>query len=130
MQNNTPKTKSSTNKKIVGTIMLASGMVASAAAGYYFYGAGGKERRKKMTTWSKKAKTEMLDKIERMKMVSQKTYHTAVDEVLKKYNLIKNIDPKELQAFGQELKTHWQEISQEAIKLSNKGRVKKSKGNI
>ncbi len=130
MKNTTPKTKQSANNKVVGAIMLASGMVASAAAGYYFYGAGGKERRKEMTAWRKKAKTEMLDKIEHMKTVSQKTYHTAVDEVLKKYQLIKTIDPKELQEFGQELKTHWQEISQEAMKLSNKGRVKKSKKTI
>lgn len=116
--------KTSSAGKVAGVLGLAAG-VAAVAAGYYFYGKNGKEHRKQASAWSKKAKMEMLQKIKQMKTVSQAAYHKAVGEVLAKYKQIKNIDPKELQSFGQELKAHWTEISKKAAKLAKKGKAKK-----
>jgi len=118
--------KTSNAGKVAGAVGLAAAAVAAVATGYYFYGKGGKAHRKQAGAWSKKAKVEMLQKIKQMKVVTEAAYHKAVAEVLAKYKQVKDIDPKELQTFGQELKAHWAEISKEAVKLSGKGHAKKS----
>jgi hypothetical protein len=115
--------KTSNAGKVAGAVGLAAGIAA--AAGYYFYGKEGRGHRKEAETWTKKAKAEVLEKIKQMKRVSQTAYEKVIAEVLAKYKLIKNIDPKELQSFGQELKAHWTEISKQAAKLSGKGVSKK-----
>ncbi len=117
--------KTSGAGKVAGVLGLAAGVVAAAAAGYYFYGKGGKAHRKQASAWSKSAKLEMLKKIKRMKSVSKAAYHKASDEVMAKYKQVKNIDPKELQLFGRELKAHWAKISKDALKLANKNIIKK-----
>ena len=121
--------KTSSGTKVVGILGLATG-VAAAAAGYYFFGKDGKEHRKEVSNWKKKAKMEMLEKIKQMESVTQTAYHKAAEEVLAKYKLVKDIDPKELQNFGQELRAHWEEISKQAAKLSGKSHSKKIKAKI
>ena len=117
--------------KIAGRVIgLAAGAAVAIAAGYYFYGKSGKKHRQEASAWTKKAKMEILEKIQRMKDVTEETYRKVVEEVLAKYKLIKNIDLKELQSFGEELKAHWVEISKEAAKLGSKGRVKKLEGTV
>ncbi len=118
--------KSSRAGKVAGVLGLAAG-VAAAAAGYYFYGKDGKKHRKALGAWSKKAKTEMLEKMKNMETVSKQAYSKAATEVLAKYKQAKQVDPKELAAFGQELKTHWQQIANHAAKLGTKKKSGKSK---
>ena len=117
--------KTSNAGKVAGVLGLLAGAAVAIAAGYYFYGKGGRQHRKEAAAWTKKAKLEILEKIKQMKDVSQEAYDKVVEGVLAKYKLIKNIDLKELQNFGDELKAHWAEISKEAAKLGNKGRAKK-----
>jgi uncharacterized protein HemX len=113
--------------KIAGGLGLAA-IAAAAAATYYFSGKQGKKHLKEFSGWNKKAKAEMLKKIKQMKSVSKQAYDEAAAEVLSKYKQAKNIDPKELQAFGRELKGHWEKISKELAKLGAKKPVtKKSK---
>jgi len=122
-------TKTSTAGKIAGALGIATG-AAAIAAGYYFYGKGGKAHRKQVSAWMEKAKADMLKKIETMKEVTQAAYNKAADEVLAKYKLIKSIDPKELKAFGEELKAHWEKISQDAQKLTKKTPAKKIEAKV
>lgn len=117
--------KTSNAEKMAGAVGLAAAGVAAVATGYYFYGKGGKAHRKEASAWTKKAKLEMLQRIKQMKVVSGAAYHKAASEVLAKYKQVKNIDPKELQTFGKELKAHWEKISKDASKLSAKTLVKK-----
>jgi hypothetical protein len=118
-------TKTSVAGKVArGALGLAAG-AAAVAAGYYFFGKDGKTHRKQAAAWSRKAKTEMLEKIKQMKEVSRDAYQEALDDVLAKYKEIKGINPKELQSFGQELMAHWEKISKDAAKLINKGHAKK-----
>ena len=122
--------KTSNAGKVAGVVSLAAGVVAAVATGYYFYGNGGKGHRKEVSDWGKKAKMDMLEKIKQMKAVTKEAYDKALAEVLAKYKQVKNIDPKQLQTFGQELKAHWVEISKQAVKLSNKGQIKKTAAKI
>lgn len=121
-------TKKSSAGRIAGGLGLAAvaAAVAAVAAGYYFSGKEGKKHLKELSGWSKKAKGEMLQKIKKMKAVSKRAYDEAAQEVLAKYKQAKNIDPKELQAFGRELKNHWKKIAKEISKLGAKKQAKKT----
>lgn len=63
---------------------------------------------------------EMFEKIKQMKEVSKDAYQGALDDVLEKYKELKGVDPKELKKFGQELMAHWEKISKDAAKLTDK----------
>ncbi len=110
-------------KKIAEGLGLAA-LAATAAATYFFYGKGGKKRQKQLSAWSKKAKDEMVKKIKSMEKVSKQNYETAAQEVLAKYKQIKNIDPKELENLGKELKSQWQKISGDLSKLGKQPKAK------
>jgi uncharacterized protein HemX len=119
--------KSSTGKIAVGLGLAAVAAAAAAvAAGYYFSGEQGKKHRKEFADWSGKAKADMLIKIKKMGAFSKQAYNEAAEEVLAKYKQAKNIDPKELQAFGRELKGHWEKIAKEVSKLGTKKPMTKS----
>jgi hypothetical protein len=119
--------KKSSSSKIAGGLGLAAlaAGVAAIAAKNYFGGKEGKKRLKKLSGWSEKAKAEMLIKIKNMKAVSKQAYDQAATEVLAKYKQAKNIDPKELEAFGKELKGHWEKITKDISKLGAKKPVAK-----
>ncbi len=117
--------KTSPTEKAAQVLSVAAA-VAAAAAGYYFYGKGGTKHRKSASAWTKKAKLEMLKKIKAMKTVTKAAYNKAAEETAAKYKEVKNISPEELKNFGQELKTHWEEISKEAANPTNKGPTKKT----
>jgi hypothetical protein len=55
-----------------------------------------------------------------MKGVSKQAYDSAAKEVLAKYKQIKNIDPKEVEALGKELKGHWEKIAKDLSKMGSK----------
>jgi hypothetical protein len=124
------------DKKITSAQKVAGGVLGLAAgasavtAGFYFFGKDGKGHRKQALAWSKKAKMEILEKIKDMKIVTKSTYQNALDDVLEKYKDLKSIDPKDLKAFGQELMSHWEKISKDAVKLTGKAAVKKSEAKI
>jgi hypothetical protein len=121
-------TKKASAAKVAGGLGLAAlaAGAAAAAASYYFSGKDGKKRMKQLSSWSKKAQAELLQKIKKMKAVSKEAYDQAATEVLAKYKQAKNIDPRELRAFGEQLKGHWEKISKEASKLGTKQPVKKT----
>lgn len=103
------KKKTGTNKVAVG---MGVGMLAALSAGaYYLYGTKeGAKKRTKMRGWVLKAKGEVMEKLENLKVVNEETYHEVVANVVKKYRGIKNIDPKEVEALVADLKKHWKNI--------------------
>jgi hypothetical protein len=115
-----PKNTSAAGKVAAGLGVAA--LAAGAAAAYYFSGPTGKKHRRDISSWTKKAKTEMVAKIKQMNHVSKAAYEQAAKEILAKYKQAKNIDPAELVALGRELKGHWDKISREVAKLGAKSR--------
>jgi hypothetical protein len=95
-------------KKYVGA---GVGLVAIAAGGYFLYGKDGAKNRKKVQGWALKAKGDMLEGIERLKDVNQKTYNGIVDQVAKRYKQLKQVDKKELQKLVKESKSFWNKIA-------------------
>lgn len=96
-------------------IGLGVAAIAAAAAGAYFlYGSTkGPTRRKAIKSWTLKMKGEIMDEVEKLKDVSEESYHTAIDKVSKKYAVMKNIDPEEFKSTVKLLKGHWKDIKKE-----------------
>ncbi|OHA81464.1 MAG: hypothetical protein A2675_03255 [Candidatus Yonathbacteria bacterium RIFCSPHIGHO2_01_FULL_51_10] len=94
-----------------GAIMgIAAVAAAAAAGGYFLYGKDGAKNRKKVRGWMLKAKGEILEKVEKLKDVSEEEYAKAIDVVAAKYRAVKSIDPAEVEAMVKELKGHWKNI--------------------
>ncbi len=120
------KKTSSASTKITRGLGVAA-LAAAAAATYYFSSAEGKKNLKKARAWTESAKKDMVAKIQDMKNFSEKAYQQAAKEVMAKYKQAKNIDPKEVMAFGAELKQHWESIAKHAAEVvaPKKGPAKK-----
>lgn len=101
------------NKKIAGAAKAGLGLAALAgtAGAYYFYGSKhAAQHRKKMKSWMIKAKGDVVERVENLQDASQAAYNKAVDEVMFRYQKVKEIDPKEIQAMAADLKKHWKNI--------------------
>lgn len=98
--------KSSGGGALIGLAALA----AVAAGGYFLYGKDGAKNRKKVKGWMLKAKGEVLEKVEKLKEVSEPEYRKVVDAVTAKYAAVKSIDPAEVQQMAKELHGHWKNI--------------------
>lgn len=110
-----------------GAVKVGLGVaaVAAAAAGaYFFYGPSGAKNRKNLKAWTVKARAEVMERVENLKDVSEKTYNQVVSQVLDKYKKLKNVAPADLAAVQKELKSSWKAIKSE-IDKATKGGAKK-----
>ena len=120
----------SKTKKVAGIV----GGVAVAALGAFFYAKTPKGKKQvakisaKASAWAVNAKKDILNRVKDLKEVNEKTYHTVVDAVMKKYETVKKIAPKEVAMVGNELKKHWAAAKKEIgaqIKKDIVGKVAK-----
>ncbi|OGM92517.1 hypothetical protein A2755_00270 [Candidatus Wolfebacteria bacterium RIFCSPHIGHO2_01_FULL_48_22] len=101
-----------------GLELAATGVLLAAAAGYYFlYGSKqAKQNRAKIKDWALKAKADVLEQVQKAKVVGEKEFNGILQQVTKKYKKIKQVDPKELNALMQDLKHHWEGIQRDVKK--------------
>jgi hypothetical protein len=86
-------------------------LAAAAAGAYFLYGTEtGKKRRKAIESWMFRMRADVIDRMEKMKDWSEKSYNELVDSVAEKYKNVKNIDKAELMAVVDDLKKHWKSI--------------------
>lgn len=127
---NKPKTK---HTSTATRTALRVGMIAAAAAATYFlYGSkNAAKNRTEVKAWSLKAKREVLKQLEGLSRVNEKAYDTIIKEVSARYQKLKKLDPKEVVAFGQELRRHWKDIEKQIPTSARfpKRSVKKAKRN-
>ncbi len=127
MANKVQKKKMSTRGKVAIGAGLAA-LAAAAAGTYFLYGTKqGAKTRKQIKGWSLKAKGEILEKMEKLGEINEKVYNQVVDEVKAGYKKVKNIDAKDIEAFGKEMKMHWKGIKREIekkTKVAKKGKKK------
>lgn len=102
--------KKQTNSSGAGALVGLAALAAVAAGGYFLYGKDGAKNRKKIKGWTLKAKGEVLEKVEKLKEVSEPEYRKVVDAVAAKYSAVKSIDPAEVQQMAKELHGHWKNI--------------------
>ncbi len=105
--------KKKEDKKCYSGLGLAI-VAATAAAGYFLYGSkDSARRRKKIKGWTLKAKGEVLERIEKLKDVSEDEYNKIIDSVSAKYSKMKNIDEEEVQESMNDLRKYWKNIQKE-----------------
>ncbi|MEI6420345.1 MAG: hypothetical protein WCO30_01805 [bacterium] len=103
------------NSNVGGKVVLGLAALAAGAAGAYFlYGTKeGAKAKKNVKAWTLKLKGDVIDKMEKMKDVTEGGYNEVIDLVHKKYAGVKNIDPEELNKVVGEMKKHWKNIKKE-----------------
>lgn len=118
--------KMSTGGKVAVGAGLAALAVAAAGTYFLFGTKKGAKARKQIKGWTLKAKGEVLEKMEVLQDINEKAYNKIVDEVKAGYKKVKNIDAKDVEAFGKEMKSHWKGIKAEVEKKA-KGKTKITK---
>ncbi len=107
------KSSTGTGKKLAIGLGIGAAVAAGIAGAYFLYGKDGAKNRKKIKSWTLKAKAEAMEKIEKLKDVSDDAYHNIIDTVAAKYGKMKDITPEEAALFVKEMKGHWKHIKSE-----------------
>ena len=103
-------------------------LAAAAAAGYFLYGSrNSTENRVKVKGWMLKAKGEVLEKIEKLKYVSEDEYNKIIDKVASKYSRMKDMDEGEVCAMMDDLRKHWKKIQRQIEPKAKKAKIKGKK---
>ncbi len=124
-------------KKVVNTGKVAVGIgaglaVAAAAGAAWLYGTkDGAKQRKKLEAWMLKAKGEVMEKIEKMKDVTEDEYKEVIDKVLLKYKKLKSVSTPKVVQLEKDLKKHWKNIEKQCAPkkkvIKKKPAIKKAK---
>ena len=105
--------KKKEDKKCCSGLGLAI-VAAAAAAGYFLYGSKKSAgNRKKIKGWTLKAKGEVLERIEKLKDVSEDEYNKIIDSVSAKYSKMKDVDEDEVKESMNDLRKYWKNIQKE-----------------
>lgn len=114
------------NTNNTGKVMaIGAGVAALAAAGYFFFGQNGPKNRKVTKGWMIKMKGDVVEKIEKVKDVTEDTYHNIVDTVAGAY--VSKGGKEEVDKLAKELKSHWKSISKNGVSKVKKAVKKISK---
>ena len=108
---------------------LAAGLIAGIAGTYFLYGQGKTPtaNRKKIKGWMIKAKGEALEKLEKLKLVDEESYHKIMDGIAEKYGKVKDVDPAEVEALVKDLKKHWKSLVKDVQPKKKKKPTPKTK---
>lgn len=106
------KNKSGANASLIG-----AGLVGLAAAAYFFFGPKGKKNQKDAKAWTLKMKAEVIEELEKAKVMSEPVYRQIIDKVAAKYQKELKASPKEVQSLVKDLKDHWKIIGRSAETL-------------
>lgn len=130
---NTATKKQVSPKKAGSSVAAAAGAglaaIAAAAAGAYFlYGSKhAAKNRRQVQAWGLKARGEVLEQLEKLPDINEKTYQKAIKEVALRYKAVHQLNAKDVTEFVSELKGHWNDIAKEIARAAAPASRKKSK---
>ena len=102
-----------TSKKSSGRgkrTLAGAGLALAAAGAYFLYKTKPKERKKILQNALMKAKQETVKRFSQGKEMGEAGYKKAARDAMRELSALKNIDPKEFQAIGKDLASHWKRI--------------------
>lgn len=122
-------TEKARNRHRAGAAITLGAIAAgAAAAGYYFYGhKDAKEHRKQAAVWSRSFKKEVARQLQRAEYIDRESVAAAVDKAVGIYERLRAIDSAELMRAARELKSHWQQISDEFQNKRTHSRTQRAK---
>lgn len=106
-------------KAAIGVGVTAAAL--GALGGYFLYGSKNAEKnRQKVKSWSLRAKSEVLEAVEKAKKLTQEEYEAIIDDVSKGYKAAKSASARELAEFAEEMKGHWKALEKSGTKSAKK----------
>ncbi len=103
--------KKTNNNGGVRSALVGIGVASIAATAYFFLGPNSKKHQKNTKAWAIKMKADVIEKLERVKEVSESGYADIIDEVSQKYIKAKKSTEEEITDLAKDLKKHWRVIS-------------------
>ncbi|MFZ2555818.1 MAG: hypothetical protein WAZ27_00605 [Minisyncoccia bacterium] len=117
------------NKKVAG---ILGATMAAAAGAYYLYGSEkASQHRRKASVWMRRAEREIVHEAKRLKdkAYTDENVKRVIKEVAKRYEIAKDIDPKDVQQFVAAVQKSWQDagkvVKSRITKIVPKQAVKK-----
>lgn len=93
---------------------LSGMLVATAVGGYLLFGSkNAKRNRQKVEDWVEDAKTEVMNKLKKIKRLTREKYYEIVDTVSEKYSEMKEVGQEKADEFRDELRKKWKEMEEE-----------------
>jgi len=106
--------ESSSNMRVGAAIAAGALAAGAAAAGYYFYASKDADKhRKNAAKWAGSLKREVMRQMDHVKTLDRESVAAAVDRAVAVYERLRAIDTAELLRAAKELKSHWQNVSEE-----------------
>jgi len=98
----------STKTTIVDGLILWAEVIAASAALYVLF--NGKENAPKVKEWAMNMEQELVEKIDKVKDMTESALTKIIDEVKEKYEQMKDIDQDELKKTVDALRDHWASV--------------------
>lgn len=110
MKKQNKKAKQAINKTAAGAWFAA--IAAAIATTYLLHGSKNTQKRRTQgKAWPRKARGEILKRLERISKIDEAAYHKIIAEVARKYKTLKRLDAKDVVEFAEELKGYWKDIT-------------------
>lgn len=115
--------------KTAAALGVAGATMAAAAGAYYLYGSEkASQHRRKAGAWMRRAEREIVHEAKRLKdkAYTDENVKRVIKEVAKRYEMARDIDPKDVQQFVSAVQKSWQDAGK-AVKnrLAPKATIKK-----
>lgn len=132
MKKKTVTKKQVSPKKAGASVAAAAGAglaaIAAAAGAYFLYGSKhAAKNRRQVKAWALKARGEVLEQIEKLPDINEKTYQKAIKDVAARYKALHRLNTKDVAEFTNELKSHWNDIAKEVARAAAPVLRKKAK---
>ena len=98
----------STKTPIIDGVILWAQVIAAWAALYVLF--NGKENAPKAKEWAMNMEQEIVEKIDKVKDMTESVLEKIIDEVKEKYERMKDIDKDELKKTVDTLRDHWSSV--------------------
>src|SRR3989344_8054467 len=103
--------KKKTNSSAVKLTVIGASLASLAATAYFFLGPKGKKHQKHAKAWAIKMKGDVVEKLEKVREITEPVYHEIIDSVSADYAKGMKAGKLEIEEVAKDLKKHWKTIS-------------------
>ena len=100
--------------KVPFIAFLAGVFITLAAGGYYLFGPQGERHRREVDRWLKRARYEIIQRMERIENITEEQYRKIVDEVAEKYATMKGYGQEKAALLRDTFRRKWTEMKEAA----------------
>lgn len=102
------------NSDALKLAVIGASLAALAGTAYFLLGPNGKKNQKHTKAWALKMKSDVVEKLEKVRDITEPIYNEIIDSIAIKYEKLGKVDVTEIKELVKDLKKHWKTISLEA----------------